>query len=101
MTGRTVISSELDPPRLLASTRQTTGRLIQDGAGNFPGGGGRELGPVPPDADRHRAGDLPGSGGILPNCRPRRLNLQPERGRGHVRPLALAWPGPGERRWWR
>ena len=27
MTGRTVISSELDPPRLLASTRQTTGRL--------------------------------------------------------------------------
>ena len=27
MTGRTVISSELDLPRLLASTRQTTGRL--------------------------------------------------------------------------
>ena len=27
VTGRTVISSELDPPRLLASTRQTTGRL--------------------------------------------------------------------------
>ena len=27
VTGRTVISSELEPPRLLASTRQTTGRL--------------------------------------------------------------------------